>query len=167
MRHDPTHDRPSSYMHHAFRTNDVMEDLTRRAWDHYGKPPSWSEDQVLKVFEHALGAGNFEDVNSVHERTPWKRRLDNVGGMLEPLHSAQSSGTRVYDVHANMPDIQHFQLPPELTPTNLQHYHQLRHDIGSYLRNRNYSNEDIAQKLDELFMDLGGLQNPQRGVRWS
>ena len=35
---DPAHDKPTSYMHHAFRHSDYMEELTRKAWSELGKP---------------------------------------------------------------------------------------------------------------------------------
>ena len=54
-----------------------------------------------------------------------------------------------------------------LQPRNLSHFHQMKDDITRHLRDRNYSNADIQQKLDEYFIDLGGTQNPRRGVRWS
>ena len=45
-----------------------------------------------------------------------------------------------------MPPIQHYQLPPEMQPKNLAHFHPLQEELRGHVRNRNYSNADIQQK---------------------
>ena len=164
---DPAYDKPTSYMHHAFRHSDYMEDLTRKAWDALDKPYSFTEHQVNKIMRHALGEGQHQEVLDLHNRVPPQSKLDSIGQLLEPYRASLESGTRVFDMYADMPPVQHYQLPPEMQPQNLAHFNQLKDDITRHLRDRNYSNADIAQKLDELFIDLGGMQNPTRGSRWS
>ena len=117
--------------------------------------------------QHALGEGNHQEVMDLQDRVPWMKRLDSIGELLEPYHQHLESGARAYDIYSDMPPIQHYNLPPDMQPRSLSHFHQLKEDITRHLRDRNYSNADIAEKLDELFIDLGGMQNPKRGVRWS
>ena len=95
------------------------------------------------------------------------KRLNSVHDLLEPYMRHIVSGGRAYDIHGDMPPIQHYQLPPELQAKNLSHFHQISNEIIKHLRDRNYSNPDIQQKLDELHIDLGGMQHHGRGSRWS
>ena len=137
------------------------------AWEELGKPYHFTEPPVERIMQHALGQGMHHEVLEVHNRVPQQQKLDCVGAMLEPYRAHLESGMRAHDIYSDMPPAQHYQMPPELQPQNLSHYHQLKDDITRHLRDRNYSNDDIFQKLDELFIDLGGLQNPSRGSRWS
>ena len=121
---------------------------------------------MVKIMQHALGEGQHQEVLDLHNRVPLDAKLDSIGELIEPYRAHMLSG-RAYDIHSDMPAIQHYQLPPEMQPRNLSHYHQMKEEIAKHLRDRNYSNQDIFQKLDELFIDLGGMQAPSRGSRWS
>ena len=76
-------------------------------------------------------------------------------------------------MHSEMPSIQHYQIPPQLQPQNATDLEAKRDDIVRHLRDRNYSNQDIFAKLDELSIDLGGggdqgvLPGHRLGSRWS
>ena len=163
---DPAYDKPTSYIHHAFKISDYMEDLTRKAWQHLDKPYHFTEAQLVKIMQHALGEGQHQEVLDLHNRMPWDQKLDSIGELIHPYREHMLAG-RAYDIHADMPPIQHYQMPPEMQPRNLSHFHQMKDEITKHLRDRNYSNQDIFQKLDEMFIDLGGMQNPSRGSRWS
>ena len=153
-RQDPVHDKPTSYMHNAFRHSDYMEELTRKAWGELGKPYYFTEPQVEKIMQHALGEGQHQEVLDLHNRMHPLSRLDSVGALLEPYRQHLESGGGAYDLFGDMPPIQHLQLPPEMQPKNLAHFHQMQEELRGFLRNRNYTNADIQQKLDELFIDL-------------
>ena len=96
-----------------------------------------------------------------------EQRLQSVHDLIEPYMRHLVSGGRAYDIYGDMPPIQHYQMPPELQAQNLAHFHLISNEIVKHLRDRNYSNIDIQAKLDEMHIDLGGLQNPGRGSRWS
>ena len=164
---DPAYSKPTSYMHHAMKVSDYMEGLTRKAWDALGKPTRFSEAEVTRVMQHALGEGQHQEVLDLHNRVPHETKLDSIGELLEPYRAYLDAGGRITDLHANMPPINQYQLPPEMQPQILSHFNQLKDDITRHLRDRNYENSDIQYKLDELFLDLGGMQNLRRGSRWS
>ncbi len=67
---------------------------------------------------HALGEGMHQDVLDLHERVPYAQKLDSVGELLEPHRRHLESGARAYDVHADMPPIQHLQIPNHMQPKN-------------------------------------------------
>ena len=116
---------------------------------------------------HALGQGQHEEVYKLHRDMHPEQRLQSIHDLIEPYMRHVASGGRAYDIHGDMPPIQHYQLPPELQAKNLAHFHQISNEIIKHLRDRNYSNLDIQQKLDEIHIDAGGQQNPGRGSRWS
>ena len=110
-----------------------------------------------------------------HSRHP-SMQLQSIDDLLEPYKQHLSSGARSYDVYSHMPAIQHYQMPPQLQPKNLAHDHQVKDDIAKHLRDRNYSNQDIFAKMDELMLDLGAGQQALQhhtlpghvlGSRWS
>ena len=103
----------------------------------------------------------------LHNRVPHETKLDSIGELLEPYRAFLEVGGRITDLHANMPPISQYQLPPEMQPQNLAHFNQMKEDIVKHLRDRNYENSDIQNKLDELFLDLGGSASTRRGSRWS
>merc|ERR1712167_483546 len=122
-------DPPTHYMHHGMRQSDYMEDLITQTWQNLGKPYTFSEDQLFRMLGVALGDGQREEVHQLHHSRDPHMQLQSIDDLLQPYAQHQSSGTRVYDIHANMPPIQHYQLPVELQPKNLSHYHQLGDDI--------------------------------------
>ncbi len=65
---------------------------------------------------HALGEGQHQEALDLHNRVPWDQKLDSVGELLDPYRKHLESGARAYDLHADMPPIQHLQLPPEMQP---------------------------------------------------
>ena len=166
VRMDP-HDAPTQYMHNAVRQSDYMEDLVNQTWQAMGKPYYFSEESVAKMLHHALGQGQHEEVYQLHREMHPSKRLNSVHDLIEPYMRHLMSGGRAYDLFGDMPPIQHYQLPPELQAQNLAHFHQISNEIIKHLRDRNYSNADIQQKLDEMHIDLGGLQQHGRGSRWS
>ena len=116
-------------MHHGMRQSDYMEDLVTQTWDNLGKPYKFTEDQLFRMLREALGQGEHEEVHVLHHSRHPSMQLQSIDDLLEPYKQQQSSGTRAYDVYQNMPDIQHYQLPPQLQPKNLAHYHQVKGDI--------------------------------------
>ena len=176
VRLDTSYDPPTQYTPPAIRQSDYMEDLTTQAWEHLGKPYPFTEEQVHKIMHHALGQGEHEEVHQLHESMDPRLRLNSIDDLLEPYKQLHSSGARAYDVYGQMPHIQNYQLPPALQPKNLGHYHQVKDDIAKHLRDRNYSNQDIFAKMDELMLDLGAGQQALQhhtlpghvlGSRWS
>lgn len=111
--HDPT----TSYMHHAYRISEYMEDLTRKAWQEMGKSYHFTEAQVEEIMHHALGEGQHQEVLDMHNRMPLDERLDCVGAMMEPYRQHLESGMRAYAIHSQ--------------------------EIAKHLRDRNYSNQRI------------------------
>ena len=163
---DPVYSKPTSYMHHALKHSDYMEDLATKACEALGKPTRFSEAEVTRIMQHALGEGEHQEVLDLHNMVPNETKLDSVGVLLEPYRQWLEGGGGAFDLYSDMPPIQAYQLPPEMQPQNLAHLDQLREDIVKHLRDRNYENPDIQYKLDELFLDLGGSMN-RRSSRWS
>ena len=163
---DPVYSKPTSYVHHALKHTDYMADLVTRAWEGLGKPTRFSEAEVVKMMQHALGDGQHQEVLDLHNRVPHETKLDSVGELLEPYRQWLEAGSGPYDLYSDMPPIRQYQLPPDMQPVNLSHFDQLREDIAQHLFDRNYDMDDIQYKLDELFLDLGGTTN-RRQSRWS
>ena len=115
---------------------------------------------------HALGQGQHPEVYDLHRDMHPEQRLQSVHDLIEPYMRHLVAG-QALDIYGDMPPIQHYQMPPELQATNLAHLNQIPNEITKHLRDRNYSDLDIQQKLDEMFTDLGGTQAPGRGNRWS
>ena len=176
VRLDSSHDPPTQYMHEGMRQSDFMEDLVTQTWENLGKPYHFTEDNVFRMLREALGQGEHEEVHRLHNGIHPHIQMQCIDDLLEPYKQLHSSGARAYDVYGQMPDIQNYQLPPALQPKNLGHYHQVKEDIAKHLRDRNYSNQDIFAKLDELMLDLGAGQQALQhhtlpghvlGARWS
>ena len=165
---DTPWDPPTHYMHHGMRQSDYMEDLVTQTWQNLGKPYHFTEDQLFRMLREALGQGEQEEVRELHETRHPSMQLQSIDDLLEPYKHQQASGTRAYDVYTDMPAIQDYQLPPSLQPGNKEEFHQRKEEITKHLRDRNYSNQDIFQKLDELLLDLGGDQDTHiLSSRWS
>ena len=164
---DPVYSKPTSYMHHALKHSDYMQDLTTKAWEALGKPTRFSEGEVNRIMQHALGEGQQQEVLDLHNMMSNDMKLDSVGELLEPYRQWLESGGRAFDLFSDMPPINAYQLPPEMQPQNLAHLNQMKEDIAKHLRDRNYSNTDIQYKLDELLLDLGGHGSSRQGSRWS
>ena len=164
---DPVYSKPTSYMHHALKHSDYMQDLTTKAWEALGKPTRFSEGEVTRIMQHALGEGQQQEVLDLHNMMSDDMKLDSVGELLEPYRSWLESGGRAFDLFSDMPPINSYQLPPEMQPQNLAHLNQMKEDIAKHLRDRNYNNADIQYKLDELLFDMGGHASSRQGSRWS
>ena len=126
---DSPYDPPTHYMHHGMRPSDFMEDLVTHTWDNLDKPYHLTEDQLFKMLHVALGQGEQEEVHMLHHSREPSMQLQSIDDLLEPYKTHQSSGTTAYDVYENMPTIQNYQLPPNLQPKNLAHYHQMSQEL--------------------------------------
>ena len=160
---EPLYSKPTAYMHHMYK-NQQLRELAVEAWEAYGKPSQFSEAEMLRVIQHALGEGQHEDVLHLHNKVHQEAKLDSVGALLEPYRAWLEVGG-AFDLFSDMPPINQYRMPPELQPKNMAHLDQIREDIAKHLRDRNYDNSDIQFKLDEMFLDFGGLG--ARQSRWS
>ena len=113
---DTPWDPPTHYMHHGIRQSDYMEDLITQTWENLGKPYHFSEDQLFRMLNVAVADGNTREVHDLHHSRHPSMQLQSIDDLLQPFAQHQSSGTTVYDIHGNMPAIQHYQLHPELQP---------------------------------------------------
>ena len=127
----------NSEEHHGMRQSDYMEDLVTQTGENLGKPYKFTENQLFRMLREALGQGEHEEVRELHETRHPSMQLQSIDDLLEPYKHQQASGTRAYDVYADMPAIQHYQLPPSLQPGNKEEFHQKKEEITKHLRDRN------------------------------
>ena len=150
-----------------------MQDLVTQTWENLGKPYHFTERQIFKMLHEACGQGEHPEVEMLHDGIHESMQLQSIDDLLQPYKQSQASSARIFDMHGSMPDIQDYQIPPQLQPQNAVEFYARKDEIAKHLRDRNYSNRDIFHKLDEMLLDLGGgqqqhtLGGPVLGSRWS
>ena len=108
---DTSYDPTTQYMHKAYRQSEYMNDLVTQAWEGLDKSYHSSEERVARIMHHALGQGEHEEVYQLHKNMHPTQRLQSVHDLLEPYMRHLFSGQWAYDMHGDMPPIQHYQLP--------------------------------------------------------
>ena len=80
------------------------------------------QEHVTNIFRMEALLGEHPEVQMLHDSVHPSMQLQSIDDLLQPYQQSLSSSARIFDMHSDMPSIQHYQIPTFfLLASNLLH----------------------------------------------